>query len=147
MIEALTDVRAWLVVLTLFLSQSGGAVTTNFLGSPRPPSSALIGPGIIISGFNFPQLRSLLLQTPAFAIQGVICRASPAPLTLLNYAVIVTGTVTFWRPARKFKQPVLSLAACCVIAGTSVIYSTTPTAANRNLLLGMLCAWVRASLG
>ncbi|KAJ7621480.1 major facilitator superfamily domain-containing protein [Roridomyces roridus] len=110
--EALTDPRVWLVVATLFLSQSGGAVTTNFIG-------------IIIKGFGYNQLRSLLLQTPAFAIQGFIC-------------LIVTGLVSFTKTFRNLKQPLLSIAACCVIAGTGVVYSTTPTAQNRQLLLGMM---------
>ncbi|KAM0748290.1 MFS general substrate transporter [Meredithblackwellia eburnea MCA 4105] len=112
LIEALTDIRAWLVVATLFLSQSGGAVTTNFLG-------------IVIKGFGYEQLRSLLLQTPAFAIQGVVC-------------LIVTGLATFTTTFRNLKQPMLSVAALCVVTGSAIIYSHKPTANNRHLLLGAL---------
>ncbi|KAF9464593.1 major facilitator superfamily domain-containing protein [Collybia nuda] len=111
-IEALTDIRAWLVVMTLFFSQSGGAITTNFIG-------------LIINGFGFSQLRSLLLQTPAFAIQGIIC-------------LIVTGLITFTQTFRGFKQPLLSLAACCVVVGTAVVYTHEPTPGNRQVLLGMM---------
>jgi len=110
--EAMTDGRAWLTVATLFLSQSGGAVTTNFIG-------------IIINGFGYPQLKSLLLQTPAFAIQAAIC-------------LIVTSLVSFTSFFRRAKQPLLSVAACAVVCGTAVIYTHQPTAGNRNLLLGMM---------
>jgi ACS family allantoate permease-like MFS transporter len=88
-------------------------VTTNFIG-------------IIINGFGYPQLKSLLLQAPAFAIQAAVC-------------LLVTGLVTFTTFFRNAKQPLLSIAACAVVAGTAVIYSHQPTPDNRQLLLGMMC--------
>lgn len=115
---SLTDLPAdslWAnsTVLTLFLSNSAGAVTTNFIG-------------LIVAGFGYSQLRSMLLQAPAFAIQAVVC-------------LLVTGLVTFTKFFRNAKQPLLSVAALAVISGTAVIYSHDPTPQNQNLLLGMLC--------
>jgi ACS family allantoate permease-like MFS transporter len=82
--------------------------------------------GIIINGFGYPQLKSMLLQSPAFAIQAAVC-------------LLVTGLVSFTKTFRYAKQPLLSLAASAVVAGTAVIYSHQPTPQNRSLLLGMMC--------
>lgn len=98
--------------LQMFFSQSGGAVNTNFLGT-------------VIAGFGYDRLKTILLQTPTFAIQAFCC-------------LLVTGLVTFWRPARDLKQPILSLAAAIVITGASIIYTRESNDSTRQLLLGSM---------
>jgi hypothetical protein len=81
--------------------------------------------GILIQGFGYSQLRTQLLQTPAFAIQVVV-------------SLLVTGLVTFTKFFRYAKQPLLSVAAGCVVTACAVTYTHYPSPENRHLLLGMM---------
>jgi len=108
-IEALTDIKVWLMITCLFAGAAGGTLNTNFLG-------------LVIRGFGYSPLVSTLLQIPTFAIQTIT-------------STLVLGLVTFVKPLRNCKQPILSIAALCVIAGCAILYTNSPTGSNGRLLL------------
>lgn len=77
--------------------------------------------------FSYSPLRTTLLQTPTFAIQGFICLA-------------LTAAVTFLPRFRNLKQPILSVAAAVVITGAAIIYTHESNEANRQLLVSLFCS-------
>ncbi|EIW72048.1 hypothetical protein TREMEDRAFT_58197 [Tremella mesenterica DSM 1558] len=112
MLEALTDLKVWLICFLLVFQQAGVSLQTNFSG-------------IIIKGFGFSGLKSLLLQIPGWAAASI--------------TVIATGFfVTHNKFMQRAKTLVLAAVAVLTVTCGAILYTHPPSSTGRNKALSLV---------